>query len=118
MESVGAVIVGIVTVQLLVLLCGQVQQTRRSGQQRRLSFDLLQQRIDAANALRVRREQTQLLWNGNRKFVVQHKVEEAESICSFYLVPHDGKELPQFRPGQYLTFRVNVPGQAKPVTPA
>ena len=116
MESVGAVIVGIVTVQLLVLLCGQIQQTRRSGQQRRLSFDLLQQRIDAANALRVRREQTQLLWNGNRKFVVQHKVEEAETICSFYLVPHDGKQLPQFRPGQYLTFRVNVPGQAKPVT--
>ena len=71
MESVGAVIVGIVTVQLIVLLCGQIQQTRRTGQQRQLSFELLQQRIDAANALRVRREQTQLLWNGNRKFVVQ-----------------------------------------------
>lgn len=116
MESVGAVIVGIVTVQLIVMLFGQVQQAKRSGEQRQLSFELLRQRIEAANALRVRREQTQLFWNGYRKFVVQHKIEEAEDICSFYLVPHDGKELPEFRPGQYLTFRVNIPGQSKPVT--
>ena len=30
------------------------------------------------------------------------------SICSFYLVPVDGKPLPVFRPGQFLTFRLLI----------
>ncbi len=36
-------------------------------------------------------------------------------ICSFYLAPHDGKPLPSFEPGQYLTFQFKIPDQAKPV---
>src|SRR5208282_5981813 len=36
-------------------------------------------------------------------------------ICSFYLEPHDRHPLPVFLPGQYLTFRLNIPGQSKPV---
>jgi hypothetical protein len=115
MEIVGAVIVGIVTVQLLVVLFGQVQQIRRTGEQQQLSLALLHQRIGAANALRIRRKQTHLIWNGERKFVVTRKTQEAENVCSFYLSPHDGKQLPQFQPGQYLTFKIHVPGQSKPV---
>jgi ferredoxin-NADP reductase len=33
----------------------------------------------------------------------------AHSICSFYLVPEDGKALPGFLPGQFLTFRLDIP---------
>jgi ferredoxin-NADP reductase len=55
-------------------------------------------------------------WAGIRKFVLEGKVLECESICSFYLKPHDGKPLPQFLPGQYLTFQFNIPGQARPTT--
>ncbi len=40
---------------------------------------------------------------------------ETGDICSFYLEPHDRRPLPSFMPGQYLTFRLNIPGQAKPV---
>ena len=55
-------------------------------------------------------------WSGFRKFRVDGKVLEAESCCSFYLAPHDGRPLPAYLPGQYLTFRLQVPGQPKELT--
>lgn len=50
-------------------------------------------------------------WTGFRAFRVDRKVVEdvAQSICSFYLVPEDGQPLPPFLPGQFLTFRLDVP---------
>ncbi len=62
-----------------------------------------------------------LSWEGYREFLVQHREFEDgnRSICSFYLVPVDGKLLPAFRPGQFLTFKLSVEGsvvhQAKTV---
>ncbi|MFB5192739.1 NO-inducible flavohemoprotein [Alicyclobacillus fastidiosus] len=50
-------------------------------------------------------------WRGFRPFVVQRKVPESEVISSFYLVPQDGKEIADFLPGQYLTFKVDIPGE-------
>jgi ferredoxin-NADP reductase len=49
-----------------------------------------------------------LSWDGFREFMVQRREFEDSnrSICSFYLVPVDGKPLPAFRPGQFLTFRL------------
>jgi uncharacterized protein len=58
---------------------------------------------------------TELLWNGFRKFEIVRKEQEGGGICSFYLQPHDQKPLPQFHPGQYLTFQLPIPGQRKPV---
>ena len=55
-------------------------------------------------------------WAGFRKFRVEGKVLEADSVCSFYLAPHDGRPLPPFYPGQYLTFRMAIPGQPREVT--
>jgi len=51
-----------------------------------------------------------LSWEGFREFLVQRRVFEDgdRSICSFYLVPVGGKQLPAFRPGQFLTFRLPV----------
>jgi ferredoxin-NADP reductase len=53
-------------------------------------------------------------WQGYRTFRVERRdVEDAaQSICSFYLVPEDGKALPPFLPGQFLTFRLDVPTAA------
>jgi hypothetical protein len=50
-------------------------------------------------------------WEGFREFVVQRRVREDArgDVCSFHLVPADGEPLPPFRPGQYLTFRLEVP---------
>lgn len=54
-------------------------------------------------------------WQGFRKFEVSRRVDECEGITSFYLSPHDRKPLPEFRPGQYLTFSLDIPGQEKKV---
>lgn len=51
-----------------------------------------------------------LAWEGFREFVVQRKVFEDNncSICSFYLIPCDGKPLATFLPGQFLTFKLAI----------
>jgi hypothetical protein len=51
-----------------------------------------------------------LSWEGFREFIVQRREFEDSnrSICSFYLVPVDGKPLPAFSPGQYLTFKLSI----------
>ena len=60
-------------------------------------------------------EQGKLVWNGCRKFTVAKKSRECEDVCAFYLKPHDGKPLPPFKPGQYLTFQLDIPGRDKPL---
>ncbi|CAM1504381.1 Fc.00g019720.m01.CDS01 [Cosmosporella sp. VM-42] len=47
-------------------------------------------------------------WQGYRKFRISKKVEESEDIFSFYLVPEDGRRLPTFMPGQYVSVRCHV----------
>jgi ferredoxin-NADP reductase len=53
-------------------------------------------------------------WQGYRAFRVDHRVIEdaVQSVCSFYLVPEDGQALPSFLPGQFLTFRLDLPTEA------
>ncbi|CAP60025.1 uncharacterized protein PODANS_1_3460 [Podospora anserina S mat+] len=48
-------------------------------------------------------------WSSWRKFKIDRVVPETEDIYSFYLVPQDGKKLPKFFPGQYISLRVNGP---------
>jgi len=76
----------------------------------------LRERISELAERRQReQEKAERTWDGFRKFVVARKALEAADICSFYLEPHDRRPLPVFQPGQYLTFRLNIPGQPKPV---
>lgn len=51
-----------------------------------------------------------LAWDGFKEFVVQRRqVEDGNnSICSFYLVPADNKPLATFRPGQFLSFKLQI----------
>lgn len=55
-----------------------------------------------------------LAWQGWREFrVVQRSLEDAaRTQCSFYLQPIDGQPLPPFRPGQFLTFSLELAGSA------
>ncbi|KAJ6023826.1 hypothetical protein N7540_004623 [Penicillium herquei] len=48
-------------------------------------------------------------WTDWREFKISDKVKESEDITSFYLAPVDGKPLPSFRPGQYISVQVYVP---------
>ncbi|MEM6159355.1 globin domain-containing protein [Erwinia sp. P6884] len=48
-------------------------------------------------------------WVGWRNFIVDRKVKESTEITSFYLIPEDGQALPDWKPGQYITLRLQVP---------
>jgi ferredoxin-NADP reductase len=54
-------------------------------------------------------------WPGTRPFRVSAVVDEALDCRSFYLVPEDGRPLPRFEPGQYLTFHLPVGDPGRPV---
>lgn len=50
-------------------------------------------------------------WNGLRAFRVARRTYEdaAKTQCSFYLEPVDGLALPDYKPGQFLTFSLPLP---------
>ncbi|MEK4876098.1 NO-inducible flavohemoprotein [Bacillus sp. FSL W8-0102] len=50
-------------------------------------------------------------WSGYRSFLVDQKVKETDAVTSFYLKPKDGKAIPTYKPGQYLTIKAEIPGE-------
>ena len=60
-----------------------------------------------------------LAWPQWREFRVARREFEdaAQSQCSFYLESVDGAALPDFKPGQYLTFALDVAGGTDALTP-
>ncbi len=113
-----AVGVAILAGALLHIFLQLYRYARRLGfekQQRRLAREQMELSIKAAMLRCQQSEQAQLVWNGFRKFRVAKKVLECKDVYSFYLAPHDGKPIPAFKPGQYLTFQLHVPNQTKPV---
>ncbi|WP_163102147.1 NO-inducible flavohemoprotein [Peribacillus alkalitolerans] len=50
-------------------------------------------------------------WREFKEFKVVKKEQESENITSFYLQPVDGSTVPDFKPGQYITVRVQIPGE-------
>jgi ferredoxin-NADP reductase/MOSC domain-containing protein YiiM len=68
----------------------------------------------AASGDRVKRGKVSArAWAGFRNFLVDRKIRESQAITSYYLVPEDGEPLPVFIPGQFLTFRLSIPGHSK-----
>ena len=100
------------------LVQGAVRRQARMGQLHEDESAMLRARLDlvAAPVAKLATTKGQAAWSGFRKFRVDGKVLEAESCCSFYLAPHDGRPLPVYLPGQYLTFRLKIPGQPLEVT--
>ncbi|KAI5457447.1 globin-like protein [Mariannaea sp. PMI_226] len=49
-------------------------------------------------------------WKTWRDFKIIKKEAENETVTSYYIEPVDGKKLPSFLPGQYLSVQVPIPG--------
>ncbi|MFC4971536.1 NO-inducible flavohemoprotein [Paenibacillus sp. GCM10023248] len=50
-------------------------------------------------------------WKDFKRFRIARKVEESDVITSFYLMPEDGAVLPAFEPGQYVSVKLEIPGE-------
>jgi nitric oxide dioxygenase len=48
-------------------------------------------------------------WLYWRDFRIAKKAKESAEITSFYLQPTDGKKLPSYKPGQYISIKTHVP---------
>ena len=48
-------------------------------------------------------------WQGWRDFKIVKKEPESKEITSFYFQPVDGEKLPDFKPGQFLTIKLDIP---------
>jgi len=110
----GLIVLGVLT-QLGLITVENIRRVRTRRQQSALDLQLLETQLGIMRDLRRMRAERQLPWNGFRKFQVTRKVIECRDICSFYLTPHDRKPLPDFLPGQYLTFRLDVPAAGKSI---
>jgi uncharacterized protein len=113
--SLGLLLLGMLSAKLLLILYSSLRATYFEREQRHLSRERLKLQVKAAAAQLKEAEQSKALWNGIRKFQISRKMKECHDVYSFYLTPHDGKSLPAFKPGQYLTFQLDVPGRDKPV---
>ena len=110
----GLLLFAAATLYLLLLALEQQRRQRWSARQAARELDLIDARLDE-----LRQQQVDAGrdggWNGFRKLVVARKQAETADVCSFYLQSCDGRRLPSFLPGQFLTFQLSVPGQARPV---
>ena len=50
-------------------------------------------------------------WDGYREFVIDKKVKESDVITSFYLKSKDGSRISEFQPGQYISIKLEIPGE-------
>jgi uncharacterized protein len=83
---------------------------KRKDEGDRLSDDTLAGTNDLAKVESLNQE-----WTDWRKFIVMGKVKESDGITSFYLHPEDNGSIPDFSPGQFLTIKLDIPGQSKPI---
>src|SRR5580658_831725 len=113
--TAGYGLLAIMALYGLALVVGTFRRLIFEGGQQALARERLRQEIKAAKLRCQEAEQLKLTWNGCRKFGVVKKVVECEDVASIYLAPHDNRPLPPFKPGQYITFQVNIAGQSKPV---
>ncbi len=114
-RSLGLLICGLVVVQVVLYIVRGVHRFIGELAIRRLQISKLREEIDSLRSQREKQKKEVSGWDGFRKFRVARKLQECDGCHSFYLVPHDGKPLAAFQPGQYLTFQLKIPGQKKPV---
>ena len=113
--ALGCILVGGLLLQLALMLFqgfrGAVHDRAvRAAGLRRLELEIRAARLRVESV-----EQDRAGWNGFRKFAVAKKVAECADTFSFYLEPHDRRPIPAFRPGQYLTFQLDMPFLSKPI---
>jgi len=113
--TVGLVLLGGLLAWLALEILRSLLRANADRIQNRVTLQKLRAQLHETKLRCREAEQAQTGWNGIRKFTVVKKVCECEDINAFYLKPHDGRPLPAFKPGQYLTFQLDLPGRDKPL---
>lgn len=113
--AVGLVLLAGLLAWLAVELSRSLLRTAAERGQQRVALEKLRAQLQETRLRCREAEQAQAGWNGLRKFSVATRICECDDVHAFYLKPHDGRPLPTFKPGQYLTFQLDLPGRDKPL---
>ena len=106
--TAGWLLVGWVALRTLIFALRTVRRRQRwEREYERERADFCRQVEATARAARASKAIPD--WSGWRPFRVAAIVDEARGVKSFYLVPVDGQPLSPYAPGQYLTFRLQLP---------
>ena len=102
----------------IAILLGTEARARWQWRRKRLAFDVdryerLADQLSRGDEAFVQNLLNRREWSGFRHFRVIRKVEEAAGICSFYLQPHDGRPIPGYPAGQFLTLRFQAHGDSE-----
>ena len=117
-KVIGLLFLVAVLVQIGIFIWSSLARLKGEKEARQLYIARFQQLVSSGirnDGVESPKAKLKAAWEGYRNFVIKTKTNEGGGICSFYLVPQDKKTLPPFKPGQYLTFNLNIPGQSKPV---
>ena len=124
----GGLLVALCLLQLLFWTAAGFRREINERSYWQLQRQLLAAKIQAADAQRQLAHETLVTaatesssapenlpaWRGWRKFRVQKLVRETPTTTSVYLSPQDGLNVPEFKPGQFLTLKFILPGHADP----
>ncbi len=106
---------GLALLQLLISVTGSWRRYALDRRMQRLQMEKLREEVALLRRAQVSTPTPETSWSGFRKFRVLRKRSECEGCQSIYLGPHDGRPLPSYRPGQYLTLSLTVPAEKSPV---
>lgn len=112
--AIGWLMVAWVALQVVVVGVKSVIGGGRRKQRYLAEKQDFQRRVEAT-ARAARASKAIFDWSGWRPFRVSAVVDEASDVKSFYLTPENGQPLAPFGPGQFLTFRLPVPGCDAPL---
>jgi ferredoxin-NADP reductase len=111
----GVALLVFLAFQFGLFLVSGIKRTRHEASQRALAREQLELQIRIAKAQLAEIEGARFTWTGYRKLVVYRKQQVCDGVFAFYMRAHDGRPLSPFQPGQFLTFRLNILGCAKPI---
>lgn len=111
----GFVLLAVLSSQMALMAYSALTRLGHEHEQHRMDRERLEALVQAAKYRYKEAQEVIQGWNGYRKFKVVQKSTECEDVYSFYLVPHDRKPLPSYKPGQYLTFSLDIPGRDKQI---
>jgi hypothetical protein len=112
---IGLVLLAGLLVWLALEIFRALSRGNAERAQQKLALEKLRAQVAETKLRCQSAAQAEAGWNGIRKFSVIKKVRECDDVNAFYLKPHDGRPLPAFKPGQYLTFQLDLPGRDKPL---
>ena len=104
----GACLLGFTLLQGLTAVVRHRRRVQQANVRRHSQRQLFDRQLQAVLNWARAAKPIYKAWSGTRPMQVAAVEEEALDCKSYYLLPQDGRPLPRFEPGQYLTFELPV----------